>query len=164
MEGIEIGEGTNVQDNAIVSSCQSTGRGVKIGWGVTIGHSATLIGCEVGNNVLVGMGATVGRGAKIESGSFLAAGAVVGEGQVVKGGELWGGQPARKLKDLSEKQKNQLFYQAEEYIKLSQNHKHVMELGGNVGEVGEGGMGRGKIGGEEEGFVIEGGEGKREGK
>ncbi|GMH73789.1 hypothetical protein TrRE_jg3741 [Triparma retinervis] len=141
-EGVEIGEGTNVQDNAVVSSCGATGRGVKVGWGVTIGHSATLVGCEVGDNVLVGMGATVGRGAKVESGSFLAAGAVVGEGTVVKSGELWGGQPARKLKDLSDKQKKQLFYQAEEYVKLSQRHKHIMELGGNVGEKVEEGTGR----------------------
>eukprot|EP00520_Triparma_pacifica_P010330 CAMPEP_0118665386 /NCGR_PEP_ID=MMETSP0785-20121206/18594_1 /TAXON_ID=91992 /ORGANISM="Bolidomonas pacifica, Strain CCMP 1866" /LENGTH=219 /DNA_ID=CAMNT_0006559507 /DNA_START=178 /DNA_END=834 /DNA_ORIENTATION=- len=55
VEGVEIGEGTNIQDNAIVSSCQVTGRGVKVGWGVTIGHSATLVGCTVGDNVLVGM-------------------------------------------------------------------------------------------------------------
>lgn len=103
--GVEIGEGTSVQDNAIVSSCPYTGKGVRVGWGVTIGHSASVIGATVGDNVIVGMGSTVSPGAVLESGSFLAAGAVVHEGQVVKTGELWAGDPARKLKDLGEKQK-----------------------------------------------------------
>ena len=76
------------------------------------------------------MGSVVSPGAIIESGSFLAAGAHVRAGQVVKSGELWGGIPAKKLKVLSEKQKKQLIFQADEYVKLSKRHKHVMDLGG----------------------------------
>ncbi|GMH67271.1 hypothetical protein TrST_g7388 [Triparma strigata] len=132
--GVVIGEGTNVQDNAIISGCPYTGLGVRIGKGVTVGHSASIVGATVGDNVLVGMGSTISAGAVVESGSFLAAGTVVRGGQVVKSGELWAGQPARKLKDLTEKQKKQLFYQADEYVKLSQRHAHTMELGGEEDE------------------------------
>ncbi|GMH89336.1 hypothetical protein TL16_g11424 [Triparma laevis f. inornata] len=96
--GVIIGEGTNIQDNAIISGCPYTGVGVRIGKGVTVGHSASIIGAIIGDNVLVGMGSTISVGAVIESGSFLAAGTVVRNGQVVKSGELWAGCPARKLK------------------------------------------------------------------
>lgn len=80
--------------------------------------------------MLVGMGAIISPGAVVEPRSFIAAGTQVRAGQVVKEGELWGGVPARKLKDLSEKQKTQLFYQADQYVLLSKKHKHCMELGG----------------------------------
>ena len=128
--GVTIGEGTNVQDNAVISSDPYTGRGTQIGKRVTVGHSASIIGANVGDNVLVGMGAILSSGSVVESGSFIAAGAHVQAGQVVKSGELWGGQPARKLKELTAKQKMQLVYQADEYVKLSKRHKHVMVLNG----------------------------------
>ena len=69
---------------------------------------------------------------KMEDGSFLAAHSVVPAGVVVRSGELWAGNPARKLKDLSDKQKRQLVFQAEEYVKLGREHSGVEVLGGNV--------------------------------
>ena len=80
------------------------------------------------------MGAVISPGAVVESESFIAAGAQVRAGTVVRSGELWGGIPARKLKDLSDKQKVQLVYQADEYVKLSKRHKHTMKLGGKERE------------------------------
>ena len=68
----------------------------------------------------------------MESFSFVAAGAVVGEGTTVKSGELWVGNPARKLRDLTDKDRQQLIYQADEYVKLSKTQTGVMALGGNV--------------------------------
>lgn len=37
---------------------------------------------------------------QVESGAIVAAGAVVQPGAVVPGGELWAGNPARKLRDV----------------------------------------------------------------
>ena len=81
---------------------------------------------------------------KMEDGSFLAAHSVVPAGTVVKSGELWAGSPARKLKDLSDKQKRQLVFQAEEYVKLGREHSGVEVLGGNVVGTGTGGAGGGE--------------------
>jgi tetrahydrodipicolinate N-succinyltransferase len=55
---------------------------------------------KVGDLSLIGMGAVVGEGAVVEGGSLVAAGAVVAPHTVVKAGELWGGSPAAKLRDL----------------------------------------------------------------
>ena len=69
-----------------------------------------------------GMGSVIGEGAVVEGGAFVAAGAVVAPGSVVKSGELWGGNPATKLRDLTPKEVSGLQTQADEYVKLAACH------------------------------------------
>ena len=63
-----------------------------------------LQGCEYGpivleDNVWLGAGVKVLRGVTIHSGAIIAAGAVVNRD--IPSNEIWGGIPARKLKDRS---------------------------------------------------------------
>ena len=46
-------------------------------------------------------------------GSFVTAGAVIEHGGVVKSGKLWGGNPGKKLRELSSEEKARLRLQAE---------------------------------------------------
>jgi len=71
MNAIYIGEGSNIQDNAVVHVTDTLS--TKIGDYVTVGHGAILHGCSVGNNVLIGMGAIVLDGAQIEDNVLVAA-------------------------------------------------------------------------------------------
>lgn len=136
--GIFIGESTNIQDGCIVTSKLDH---TVIGNGVTVGHCAQIHSAVVEDHCLIGMGAILNAGSKVESLSFVAAGAVVGKGQVVKSGELWVGNPARKLRDLTSDEKKQLYYQADEYVKLASTQSNVMQLGGGgVAAVGGGKM------------------------
>lgn len=96
---IAVGEGANVQDGAVVHVTLDTGPTV-IGRDVVIGHGARLHGCTLGDGCLIGIGAVVLDGALVEPGAFVAAGALVGPGKTVPGGELWAGNPARKMRDL----------------------------------------------------------------
>jgi hypothetical protein len=48
--------------------------------------------------------------------------------------ELWVGNPARKLRDLSEKERAKLHYQSSEYVQVATSHRDVMLLGGNLFE------------------------------
>jgi carbonic anhydrase/acetyltransferase-like protein (isoleucine patch superfamily) len=127
--GVYVGEGTNIQDACVVTSYE--GHAV-IGRHVTVGHAAQIHSATVGDESLVGMGAVLNPGCVVERQSFVAAGAVVGRGQVVVEGELWGGNPARKLRDLSAEERGRLRTQAEKYVHVARSHGHVMELGGNV--------------------------------
>lgn len=127
--GIFIGDGTNVQDGCIITSREDH---AIVGDNVTIGHSAQIHSAIVEDNCLIGMGAVLSPGSKIESNSFIAAGAVIGKGQIVNSGELWVGNPAKKMRDLSEEEKKRLSYQADEYVKTASTQSGVMELGGNV--------------------------------
>ena len=126
---IFIGDNTNVQDAAIITSFQNH---CTIGNNVTIGHSAQLHSCTVHDNVLIGMGSIINEGAVIETNAFIAAGAVVPERTIVPSGTLWMGNPARYVRDLTPVQIEKILYQSSEYVQVALTHQHVMELGGNV--------------------------------
>lgn len=108
--GIYVGEGTNIQDSCIISAYEGH---AKIGSYVTVGHSAQIHSASIGDECLIGMGSVLKPGSVVESQSFVAAGAVVERDDVVKSGELWGGNPARKLRELTAEEKAKIRTQAE---------------------------------------------------
>jgi carbonic anhydrase/acetyltransferase-like protein (isoleucine patch superfamily) len=97
---IKIGNNVNVQDNAVIH-CTYQKSPTNIGNNVSIAHGAIVHGCTINDNVLIGMNAVILDDAVIESNSIIAAGAVVTKGTVVKSGSVYGGSPAKKIKDLS---------------------------------------------------------------
>ena len=109
--GIFIGENTNVQDGAIITS--RVGHTL-IGNGVTIGHQAQIHSAKIEDFCLIGMGSVIQDGCEIETESFIAAGAVLPPKTVVKSGELWAGVPAKKIRDLTAEQRQKLHYQSDE--------------------------------------------------
>ena len=109
--GIFIGNNTNVQDGVIIDSSKDHTR---IGNGVTIGHLAHIHSATVHDHCLIGMGALLSEGVVVHEESFIAAGAVLPRNTVVESGELWVGNPARKLRDLSPEERQRLHYQANE--------------------------------------------------
>jgi carbonic anhydrase/acetyltransferase-like protein (isoleucine patch superfamily) len=74
----------------------------KIGSYVTIGHGAMLQSCIVEDNCLIGMNAVVQEGSVIESNSMVAAGAVVLPETHIPQGQLWAGNPAKYVRDVTE--------------------------------------------------------------
>ena len=59
-------------------------------------------GCILEDRAFVGLGSIVMDGCRIESDAMLAAGAMLTEGKVIAERELWGGRPARKMRDLDD--------------------------------------------------------------
>ena len=98
---IRIGNKVNVQDGVVIH-CTFQQFGTTIGNNVSIGHNAIVHGCTVNDNVLIGMGAIIMDGAVVESNTIIAAGSVVLEGTVCKTGSIYGGVPAKRLKDIPE--------------------------------------------------------------
>lgn len=97
---IKIGNKVNVQDNVMLH-CTFEKFPLIIGDNVSIGHNAIVHGCTIKDNVLIGMGAIVMDDCTVESNSIVGAGSVVTQGTHIKSGEVWGGIPARKIKDIS---------------------------------------------------------------
>ncbi len=98
---IKIGNKVNVQDGACIH-CTYQKCGTTIGNNVSIGHNAIVHGCTVHDNVLIGMGAIIMDLAIVHSNTIIAAGAVVLEGTVCEAGSIYGGVPAKKIKDIPE--------------------------------------------------------------
>lgn len=99
-EQIRIGAGSNIQENVVIHS--DPGSPATIGENCTIGHSAIIHGCTIGNNSLVGMGATVLNGAKIGKNCLIGANALVTEGKEFPDGSLIVGAPAKAIRTLDD--------------------------------------------------------------
>mmetsp|Transcript_133524 Transcript_133524/g.198521 ORF Transcript_133524/g.198521 Transcript_133524/m.198521 type:complete len:299 (+) Transcript_133524:213-1109(+) len=129
--GIFIGENTNIQDGCIIDSAKNH---TKIGNGVTVGHLASIHSATVHDHCLIGMGSLLQEGVVVKEESFIAAGANVPANTVVEAGELWVGNPARKIRDLTAEERQKLHYQANEYVGVAGMHHGIMQLGGNLPE------------------------------
>jgi carbonic anhydrase/acetyltransferase-like protein (isoleucine patch superfamily) len=74
-----------------------------IGEGVVIGHGAVVHAKSIGDSAGVGMGAILSIRSEIQKGAVVAEGAVVKQGQVIQESIVAAGNPARKIKDMTEK-------------------------------------------------------------
>ncbi|TAN31826.1 gamma carbonic anhydrase family protein [bacterium] len=95
---IRVGEGANIQDNAVVHCAKDLPTVIERD--ASVGHSAQLEGCVVEQGAVVGMGATMLQRSRLGAGSMLAAGAVLGEGKQVPPGHMAAGVPATIKKAL----------------------------------------------------------------
>lgn len=101
---IRIGAGTNIQDGTVIhvaSPYLYSGCPTIIGDDVTVGHMALIHAATLQDGAFVGMKACVMDGAVVSTGAVLAAGGLLTPNKIIPGGELWGGNPARKIRDLS---------------------------------------------------------------
>lgn len=112
---ISIGERTNIQDAAMIH-CTYLKAQTTIGNDVSIGHLAIIHGCTIKDHVLIGMRALVMDHAVVEPYCIIAAGALVLENTICESGFIYAGSPAKKIKAISEEQRNLL-------DKLPQNYQ-----------------------------------------
>jgi carbonic anhydrase/acetyltransferase-like protein (isoleucine patch superfamily) len=118
---IKIGQETNIQDNSVVHV--TSGKfSTYIGKNVTVGHSVTLHGCTINDHVLVGIGSIVLDESQIGEWSILGAGSVVKPGTKIPSGKLWGGLPAKEIRDIDEKEKIWIEELSKNYVDLSRKY------------------------------------------
>lgn len=120
-----VGEGSNVQDNAVLH-CDAGG-GVTLGKDVTVGHSAIVHGCTVGDGTLIGMHATLLNHCVIGRNCIIGAGALVPEGMVIPDNSVAVGVPARVIKQVSEVQAEANRNNAKAYVKHGQEHAEALK-------------------------------------
>lgn len=97
---IKIGDNVNIQDNAVIHGTFERSA-TNIGNNVSIAHGAIVHGCTIHDNVLIGMNAVVLDDTVINSNCIVAAGAVVTKGTIIESGSVYGGSPAKKIKEIS---------------------------------------------------------------
>jgi len=111
---IEVGHHSNIQDNAVVHLADDFP--CIIGNYVTVGHSAIIHACRIGNEVLVGMGAVVLDGAVIGDQCLIGAKALVTGGTVIPSGSLVLGSPAKVVRALTTEERGNLKHWADKYV------------------------------------------------
>lgn len=117
---IEVGEGTNLQDQVVVHLADD-GDAIIGAW-CTVGHRAIVHACTVGDGCLIGMGATLLDRARIGARSLVGANALVPEDFTCPPGSLVLGVPARVVRTLSPEEQAGLRDWAEKYLEVAKAH------------------------------------------
>jgi gamma-carbonic anhydrase len=129
---IRVGPRTNIQDGTIIHVNHETdgGRGkhgfaCTIGADVTVGHLALIHACTLEDGSFVGMKACVMDGAVVETGGMVAAGALLTPGKRVRKGELWGGSPAKLMRQLTPAETEMFRWTVEHYVERARSFRTI---------------------------------------
>ena len=128
IQRIVIGNGTNVQDNAVIH----TSRGLNdciVGDEVTIGHGAVLHGCIVKNRCIIGMGTIILDDAEIADDCIVGANSLVTMRCKIPSGVLAVGSPAKVIRDLKPAELKELRDSAESYRQVTRNYQKQLGRG-----------------------------------
>lgn len=125
---IRIGARSNIQDGSVLHVTHGhgevpAGHPLLIGDEVTVGHNVTLHGCTIGDNCLIGMGSIVLDGAVLEPYILLGAGSLVPPGKILQGGYLWMGSPVKKVRPLTDAERERFAYSAAHYVRLKETYR-----------------------------------------
>ena len=123
---IRIGARTSVQDGTILHVTHLV-HPLTIGDDVVIGHGAIVHGCTLESGCLVGIGARVLDGAVVEPGAMVGAGTVVAPGTRIASGTLVLGVPARKVRELTDAERDGILEIAKRYVEVKD--RYLADLG-----------------------------------
>lgn len=115
---VTIGDDTNIQDLVMIHT-GFPNYSVSIGKGTTVGHSAIVHGCTVGDNCIIGMGSIIMNGAVIGNNCIVGAGSLITENKQFPDNALILGSPAKVIRQLTEAEICKNKENAQHYIKLA---------------------------------------------
>ena len=121
------GARTNIQDGPVIPC--DWDKGGMVGFptiieeGALIGHMAMLHGCTVRKNALVGLGSIVMDGCVLEENSMLAAGGMLTPGKRIESFQMWGGRPAKLMRELDERWATGNSLAVAHYVHNAKEHK-----------------------------------------
>jgi len=119
---IHIGNRVNIQDLSMIhvthwkNPDKSDGNPTIIEDDVTIGHRVMLHGCTIKKACLIGMSTTILDGAVIGEESIVGAGSLVTKNKVFPPRSLIMGSPAKVVRELHEKEIEELYLSAQRYV------------------------------------------------
>jgi len=134
---VRIGCFANVQEGTIISESLNPlapdhDGSTIVGHYVTVGHHCNLRGCTIEDNSVVGACSVLLEGSYMEENSQLAENSVLHKNQRVPSGELWGGNPAAKIRDLTEDETQNLIEIARDHYRYALLHRMQFYLPSSV--------------------------------
>lgn len=109
VNSIRIGDGVNIQDGSVLHTLYEKST-IEIEDNVSIGHNVTIHGATVKAYALIGMGSTVLDHAVVGEGAIVAAGALVLKNTIIPPHTIWGGVPAKFIKEVDPEQAKEMNY------------------------------------------------------
>lgn len=121
-----IGKRVSIQDLSMIH--QSPDNPVIVEDDVTIGHQVTLHSGIIRTNALIGMGSLILDGAEIGEHAFLGAGSLVPPGKKIPPRTLALGRPAKVVRELTDKDYQEMERVRKSYVEKGQYYKHHTSL------------------------------------
>lgn len=118
---IEIGDETAIEEGVIIHAPPNDV--CSIGNGVIIGHGAIIHSKRIGDGALIGMGAILSIRSEVGNGSTVAEGAIVKFSQQIGDYIMAAGNPARRIRDINQKDRDWWSYSKKLYVDLA--HKYL---------------------------------------
>lgn len=129
VDSIFVGEGTNLQDGAVLHTADESP--CRIGAWCTVGHGAIIHACTVGDECLVGMGAVLLDGCEVGPRCIIGARALVTQRTKIPEGSMVLGAPAKVVRALTPEEQKGLKHWAERYALLARIHRENIALVAN---------------------------------
>ena len=117
---IEIGNGSAIEEGVIIHAPPDDS--CVIGDKVTIGHGAIVHAQVVGDRATIGMGAILSIKAEVGAGTIIAEGAIVKASQKIPENVVAGGNPARILRKVTQKDHKFWDWGKQLYIDLAKKY------------------------------------------
>ena len=128
VNAVRIGAGTNLQDNSVIHVARKK-FGTFIGDDVLIGHMCLIHACTIEDQATIGMQSCVMDGAVVEAEAMVAGGSLVTPGKVVKSRELWGGRPAKYMRDLTDDEVDEMLVATRLYAEYAATYRREISEG-----------------------------------
>ena len=125
---IHVGQGSNIQDNAVLHTSKGIGACV-VGCNVTVGHGAILHGCTVSDHCIIGMGCTILDRAVIGENCIVGANALVTMDKQIPAGSLVVGSPAKVVREITQAEFDEIRDSARRYRETSKEYARVLSKG-----------------------------------
>jgi len=124
---VVIGARSNIQDLTMVHMTLGISN-ARVGDDVTVGHSAVLHGCDIGDRCLIGMGSILLDNVKVGDECVIAAGSLLPERMVVPPRSLVMGRPARVIRTVDERELGMGVEGARRYLEYAKKYRRALEV------------------------------------
>lgn len=122
---VEVGEGSNIQDNSVLHVGDT--EPCIVGRNVVVGHGVVLHGCMIEDDCMIGMGSVVLNDVVVGKGSVIGAGALVTGGTIIPPYSLVMGSPAKVRRELTDEERKTHSIFGPKYCKVAQNYRPLFK-------------------------------------
>merc|ERR1712086_526138 len=128
VNSITVGSNSHIGDRTVVHVASEAGSvkgkalNTSIGDGVSIGPLSVIHACTVANGAAIGGCSKLLDGCVVEAGAIVESGSLVSPGMTVPAGEVWGGVPAKHLRNATAEDVAATAAQLEDAATLSRVH------------------------------------------
>ena len=108
LNAVRIGHFSSIGDSTSIYTAHALPHGlassVNIGKNVVIEAGCSIHSCIIDDDCVIGANSVISEGARIERGAQVLENSIVPPGRLIPAGQVWGGQPCKFVRNLSEQE------------------------------------------------------------